>query len=185
MLLNCVGKDSWEFLGQQGDQTSQSKRKSVLNIHWKDWLVKLKLQYLGHLMWGTDSSEKTLMLGMIEGKRRKVRQRTRWLGGITDWTDMSLSKPWELLMDRETWRAGSQRVRHNWATELNWFFHLRPTFYFLTFLCQVFWLLTWSSEQFLSFILVCLKNKYINKCDNNVIILFISNFLYAFVFKLL
>ena len=91
----------------------------------------------------------------------------------------------ELLMDRETWRAGSQRVRHNWATELNWFFHLRPTFYFLTFLCQVFRLQTWSSEQFLSFILVCLKNKYINKCNNNVIILFISNFLCAFVFKLL
>ena len=86
MLLNCgVGVDSWESLGLQGNQVSQSWRKSVLNVHWKDWSWSWSSNMLA--MWRTDSLEKTLMLGKIEGRRRRGRQRwDDWMASLTQWT---------------------------------------------------------------------------------------------------
>ena len=112
MLLNCgVGEDSW---------TARRSNQSILKeispgISFKGMMLKLKLQYFGHLMRRVDSLEKTLLLGGIGGRRRRGRPRMRWVDGIIDSMDVSLSELQELVMDRESWHAVIHGVTKSWT----------------------------------------------------------------------
>ena len=128
MLLYCgVGEDSRESLGLQGDPPSPPKGNQSWIFIGRTGCWSWKLQYFGHLMRRTDSLVKTLMLGKIEGRRRRGGQRMKWFEGITDWMDLSLSKLWEWVRNREAWPAAVHGVAKSQTPLRDWTHSLKIT----------------------------------------------------------